>query len=404
MPRGPERPVPRRPLTLATAAVLVLVASIAAAQSRYAWEALGRWKPWSIEVQNHAYGALRFTAAEVKALEAQLLGLNAILKAAPGVAAPVGYSVETSGVVSSTDVVPAQPNPRTLPLPSSMYFGAFGITEVVRGGKTVRDDGGETTLLIFRINRMPTGAAVPDFIDLESDVMLEPPRGADVHGMPRYGDQLVLQKQAVPLFTPVSRDEALQLTVGTLERRASAARAVLATWTQALADWRDPKQQAKRMADWKQSATLAKDPTILAKMTAFEKTHEAELSVLAGPDSAAARDVQVAEQAVAAATAALAAIPQAERDAASCFASDRASTGASVTHIKQAPAPGCVPIVRPNWALYNAALPRTAPQLLVIDRVAGCIDYPPPKVPGNCAANKSLLETLDVAAVRAWLR
>ena len=153
-----------------------------------------------IEVQNHANGDLGFAAAEIKALEAQMLGLNAILKAAPGVATPMGYSVETSGVVTSTDVVPGQPNPRMLPLPSSLMFGAFGITEFMRGGKTVRDDGGETRFLIFRINRMPAGAAVPDFIDLESDVMLEPPRGADVNGMPRYGDQLVLQKQAVPLF------------------------------------------------------------------------------------------------------------------------------------------------------------------------------------------------------------
>jgi len=58
----------------------------------------------------------------------------------------------------------------------------------------------------------------------------------------------------------------------------------------------------------------------------------------------------------------------------------------------------------PNWALYNADLPRSAPHLLVIDRVAGCLDFPRPKVSGKCAANKALLETLDVAAVHAWLR
>lgn len=319
-------------------------------------------------------------------------------------ATPVGYSVETSGVLTSTDVVTGQPNPRTLPLPSSLMFGAFGITEFTRSGKTVRDDGGETTFLIFRINRMPAGAAVPDFIDLESDVLLEPPRGADVNGMPRYGDQLVLQKHDVPVFTPVSRDEALQLTVRVLERQATAARGVLTTWTKALAEWRDPKQQAKRMADYTQSATLAKDPTVVTKLTAFETTHEAELAALAGPGGAAAKDVEAAEQAVAAATAAIAEMPQAERDTASCFAAERGSIGASIAHIKSAPAPGCVPMVRPNWALYNATLPRTTPQLLVIDRIAGCIDYPLPKVPGNCAANKALLDTLDVAAVQAWLK
>ncbi|MEP7118271.1 MAG: hypothetical protein ABI880_11860, partial [Acidobacteriota bacterium] len=368
------------------------------------WDAPGRWKPWTIEVQSAPMGDLRFTAAEIKALEAHMLGLNAVLKAAPGVATPVGYSVETSGVITSTDVVTGQPNPRTLPLPSSLMFGAFGITAFTRNGKTVREDGGETTFLIFRINRMLTGSAVPDFIDLESDVMLELPRGADVNGMPRYGDQLVLQKKDVPLFTPVERNEALQLTVRALECRATAARDVLAKLTQALAEWRDPKQHAKRMADYTQSAALAKDPTILTKLTAFEKTNDATLAALAGPDSAAATDVQAAEHAVAVAKTDIAALPPADLASPSCFVSDPRSTGASVAHIGSAPAPGCTPIVRPNWTLYNAALPRTAPQLIVIDRFAGCLGHPLPKVPGNCAANKALIETLDVAAVQAWLR
>ncbi len=395
---------PKRWSIFCIATVLVLVPSVAAAQARYAWDAPGRWKPWSIEVDNHRYGALRFTSAEVKALEAQMLGLNAILKAARGVATPVGYSAETSGSVTSTDLARGQPDPRTLPLPSSMMFGAFGITEFTRRGTTVRDDGGETTHLIFRINTMPRGDAVPDFIGLESDVMLEPSRGTDVNGMPCHGEQLVLQRKAVPLFTPVTRAEAMQLTVQTLERRVSTARAVLTTLTQALADWRNPQKQAQRMADWRLSASLSKDPTIITKMTAFEKTHDTELFALAGPEGIAARNVTVAVQAATAATAAIAAIPEADRGAASCFRSEPGSIEESVQHIEQAPAADCVPILRPDWTLYNAALPRTAPQLLVIDRVAGCLDYPLSNVPGNCGANKALLETLDVAAVRAWLR
>ena len=389
---------------LRTAAGLTLFAAAAAAQTTYVWDAPGRWKPWSMEVQSAPLAELRFTAADVKALQAQLLGLNAVVKAAPGVSTPVGFSVETSGVLSSTDVVPGQPNPRTLPLPSSMYFGAFGITEFTRNGKTVRDDGGETVLLIFRINHMPTGSVVPDFVDLESDVMLEPRRGADVNGMPRYGDQLVLQKHEAPVFTPVTRGEALQLTVKALEGRASGERAVVTKLAKALADWRDPAQRAKRMADYATSASLAKDASLLAKMTAFEKTNEAELAALAGPDSPASRNLRLAEQAVASAVADIAALSPADRDAASCYAPDPRSTGPLPTHIKSAPAPGCVPIVRPNWAYYDAKLPRTAPQLLVIDRFAGCFDHPVPNVPGNCAANKALLETLDVAALYAWLR
>jgi len=256
-------------------ATVVLVPSVAEAQARYAWDAPGRRKPWSIEVDNHLYGALRFTATEVRALEARMLGLNAILKAAPGVAAPVGYSAETSGWVTSTDVVPGQPGPRKLPLPSSLRFGAFGITEVTRGGKAMRDDGGETSHLIFRINRMPRSCG--------------PERD--------------------------SRRRSLDGRHGRNRRN---------------------------------STGRARRGQLLSR---------------------------------------------------------RAWSHLGVGHTYQAaPAPGCVPIVRLNWALCNAALPRTAPQLLVIDRVAGCLDHLHPKVPGNCAANKALIETVDVSAIHAWLR
>ena len=47
---------------------------------------------------------------------------------------------------------------------------------------------------------------------------------------------------------------------------------------------------------------------------------------------------------------------------------------------------------------------RTAPQLLVLDKVAGCLDDLLPQVPGYCAANEALLESLEVTVVHAWLR
>ena len=59
----------------------------------------GTWKPWkpfsAISSARTASGA---TPAEVKAFEATLLELNAILRRAPGVATPRGFSVETWGV------------------------------------------------------------------------------------------------------------------------------------------------------------------------------------------------------------------------------------------------------------------------------------------------------------------
>ena len=73
--------------------------------------------------------------------------------------------------------------------------------------------------------------------------------------------------------------------------------------------------------------------------------------------------------------------------------------------------PGCVPIVRPNFAAFNPALPRTAPQVVIIAPVARCFEtWDKYNVnanapgPAGCTANRRLVETMDQAAIRAWLR
>jgi hypothetical protein len=70
-----------------------------------------------------------------------------------------------------------------------------------------------------------------------------------------------------------------------------------------------------------------------------------------------------------------------------------------------------VAIVRPNYHYFNSALPRSAPQVLVISPVADCFDTANRHnqdanslSPAGCAANRKLVETMDKDAVRAWLR
>ena len=68
----------------------------------------------------------------MKAFEAELLALNAILRRATGVASPVGFSVETWGHLDGYRVfehAPGQPAPGGLPLAGALTFGAFPIFE-----------------------------------------------------------------------------------------------------------------------------------------------------------------------------------------------------------------------------------------------------------------------------------
>ena len=165
-------------------------------------------------------------------------------------------------------------------------------------------------------------------------------------------------------------------------------------------DLTDPASRAKRIAEIKAIAPKVKDPDYLDKMMKADAAIAASAEkTLRGPITDAERKVAAVEQELAAAQAAAAALPAADRAGPACYASqDR------VSRFKRAPADGCVPLIRPNWALFNPALPRSAPQLLVISHVSRCLAGPKPIHAGGCAANKRLLESIDRQALLAWLQ
>ena len=166
-------------------------------------------------------------------------------------------------------------------------------------------------------------------------------------------------------------------------------------------DLTDPARRAKRTADIKAIAPKVKDPDYLDKMMKADAAMAASAEkTLRGPITDAEKQVATVERELATAQAAAAALPAADRAAPACYASqDR------VSRFKRAPADGCVPLIRPNWAVFNPALPRSAPQILVIAHVSRCTgDGPKPIHAGGCAANKRLLETIDRQALLAWLQ
>jgi hypothetical protein len=67
--------------------------------------------------------------------------------------------------------------------------------------------------------------------------------------------------------------------------------------------------------------------------------------------------------------------------------------------------------VRPNYAYFNKALPRSAPQVVIIAPITRCFNTADKynteansSSPAGCRANRALLETLDKPALLAFLR
>jgi hypothetical protein len=388
------------------AALIAACASVSLpAQGTYILDAPGRWKPWTFTAYPDTVRKLGVRPADLKALEAHLLRLNAIIKNTVGFANPIGFSIETGGLLEA----PLAPNTAAFgpaltarPLPASLSFGPFGIMEF--GGK--RDDSGETQHIYFLVNQVghplfrDGSHRVPEFENVDTDVARLAPPQPDTYGLPRYGDTLVLKTSAEPIWTAVTLAETLEFAARGIERRLDGEREVLARVQKVYDDLLDPKKREERMAQYRKIAPLQKDPAYLEKMAKAEDQMARQADTLL-PQIAAARAVVTrSEQELANAKAAAAELPAADTAAPACYAS---ADPASLSRFRRAPATGCDPLVRPNWKVFNPALPRSAPQLLIVD--TACLRaQETPQWAHGCTAIRKLLQTIDKAEFLAWLQ
>ncbi|MEO5824193.1 MAG: hypothetical protein ABIT71_27100 [Vicinamibacteraceae bacterium] len=392
----------------AVALTLVMTGTALVAQIRYLPDAPGTWKPWAFRAYPDNRRQLAAQPLEVKALERQLLALNAILKSTAGFASPVGFSVETVGDMELLAVGGSVAPPAVLakrPLPATLNFGAYGVYQTAAG---VRGDTGETSQLLLFVNQLAVPLfqdaenAVPEFEHADADVVRLASPKPDLFGLPRYGDTLVLTKASAPIWAAVPLGEVLELAARGIQFRLIQSRDAAARIQARYDELKSPAARAKRIAEYKALAALSKDPGYLDKMMKVDATIEAGADALLTPLGDATKQATGIERELAAAKAASAALPAADRAAPACYASQ---DPVSLSRFKRAPASGCVALVRPNWALFNPALPRSAPQVLVIGHFASCVgDGPKPLHAGGCAANTRLLESLDRQALLAWLQ
>lgn len=401
----------RRAVGYVAVAALAGLAGTAAprTQSRLLVDEPGVWKPWkpftAVASARTERGA---TPAEVKAFEATLLQLNAILRRAPGVATPRGYSVETWGNLSGyRPAGPGRPAGKSLPLAGGLSFGAFPIFEYERAGKMVRSDTGETALITFQVNEIEPwiigGQKPTEWGALETDGFLQPQPNGEVAGIPRYGDIAVLKNNPASLWIPMSLQAALDLVVTQRENELAGQREVPAKLQREFDLWKSPAKRAERMASYKLAAASMPDGAkYLAGVDKQERDIEEIMAKGVGPDSPAAKTVRSLEAALLEVTSWVAELSAAERQAPACYAKSAATLR---TRFRTGAPAGCHPLARANPQFFNPSVPRTAAQVIVIGQIARCFDNQPAKQgPHGCSANRQLLETLDKPAVLALLK
>ena len=382
------------------------------AQVRYRPTETGPWRPWSFTASPATRQDRGATAAETQAFVARLQELGAIVKRAPAVSPPIGFAGELWGHLDSYGpVAPGQPAGRAVPLAGALSFGAFPLNEFMRNGKLVNEDlkGGETELLQFVVNQLEGryGTSRPSgWGDARLEAFVEPENGAATAGLPRIGNVFVVRKNPKPLWVPFPLADALQPVADDRRKAFESRRDNYAKQVADFATWKSPAARAKRKADWQKSAAMmgAQGAGFLANMEKTDPQIEAEMTKQLAPGGPDEKQVREAERSLQEADGILAALSPDDRSAPSCY-DDRASA-LSARFRKKAGAPtSCRALVRPNWDYFDPKLPRSAPQVLMIDAYTRCLgpEYRGSTVRGGCTINRALLDSMDWDAVRAWL-
>lgn len=271
---------------------------------------------------------------------------------------------------------------------------------------------GETELLLFTVNHIDRGifsATIPmEWSGEDAPGFVAPKVGVTAAGGLQWmGDVLVLvsEKNAGrPLWLPLTLGEALKPVVaqrrGIYENR----RTNLEKQRREFAEWQTEVKRAERRKDWKQAAaTMGPDQggKFLANMEKTDVELDAWKRKQLAPGGPEEKDVQEAERH----------LKEAENMAGgsepACY--DRAANGLAGRFRALAGAPrSCEPLVKTNWAFFDATRPRTAPQVLMVTMFARCVTKESlargEETRGGCAINRKLMETLDWEAVKEWMK
>ena len=350
------------------------------------------------------------TPADVQAFTARLQEFAEIIKRSPAAAQPIGFAGELWGALLGTALPPAPGLPAgRIPLSGSVSFAAFPLTESVRNGKVVNEDlkGGETETLAFTINVIESVAVGSRPSEWDGDMQggFERKPGAAVGPMTRLDDQFVLKRHDKPLWLPISVADALAPVIRVRRENFESRRDAYAKDQAEFAEWQTPAKRAARRADWqKAAASMPNGAEFIAQMEKTDQQLEAMKKTQLAPGGESEKGVRQAEAEFTAADGAVQRLSPEGRAEPACYDNSASAIDGRFRARRGAPA-SCQGLVTPNRAYFDTTLPRTAPQLLVLNLYERCLR--PQSIaytkPGGCATNRQVIDSMDWNAVRAWL-
>ena len=396
---------------LAALLVLSVVAVVTlSAQNRDRSADAGPWRPWTMSAIASVRQQSAATPADVQAFTARLQEFAEIIKRSPAAAQPIGFAGELWGALLGTALPPAPGLPAgRIPLSGSVSFAAFPLTESIRNGRIVNEDlkGGETETLDFSVNFLESVAvgSRPHEWDRDMQGGFEPQAGAAVGPMTRLGDRFVLKRHDKPLWVPISVADALAPVIRVRRENFETRRDTYAKDQAEFADWQTPAKRAARRADWqKAAASMPKGAEFIAQMEKADQQIEDMKKTQLAPGGESDKGVRQAEAEFKAADGALQRLSPEGRAEPACYDNCASAIDARFRARRGAPA-SCQGLVTPNRAYFDTALPRTAPQLLVLNLYERCLRPQSMAItkPGGCATNRKVIDSMDWNAVRAWL-
>ena len=398
-------------LRLTLVAACVAASATLFAQVRYRPTETGPWRPWSFTAVAAARQSRSASAAEVQAFQARLQELAAVVKRAPGVSPPTGFAGELWGSLTGHDPYAGRPG-SAIPLSGTLAFGAFPLIEYTRGGRLVNEDlkGGETELLYFAVNeigeRMYGTTKADGWGEVQVDAFVEPATGSAVAGLPRIGDVFVVRKNSKPLWTPFPLADALKPIQTTRRGAFEQVRDAYAKNVAEFTEWKAAAKRTARRTDWqKTAASLPNGAEFVANMEKTDREIEVLKEAQLAPGGPEERSVRQAEREMQEVDGIVAALTPDARSAPSCYDRSASRIADRFRALSTAPS-SCRPLVQPNWDYFDAKLPRSSPQIVMISLFTRCLH--PESIAstsprGGCVINRALVESMDWDAVRAWL-
>jgi hypothetical protein len=210
-----------------------------------------------------------------------------------------------------------------------------------------------------------------------------------------------------PLWVPLALAAALQPIQSTRRETFERARDTYAKEVAEFTEWKTPAKRAARRADWQKSAALMPKggAEFLANMEKTEPQIESATAARLAPGGPEDTGVRAAERELQEIDGIVSALSPEGRNAPSCYDHRAARLVDKFRALAGAPMT-CRALVRPNMDYFDAKLPRSSPQVLMIAAFTRClrpesVGATSPR--GGCVINRALVNSMDWDAVRAWL-